>query len=244
MADEPPKIVISGNKVSNIKLSVIKNNRLYLGSFEKKKRTTILFVNKLPKDVLVDDWRSPCPCIEIVKMPKKIKKDESAELIIDVKPENYSGRITKHMPIVLRYENKKKTIFLPIEFVAGKAIKVEDTDNSKVKTLSWILYDGGKLNNKRYENVSAWLFGGKNCAQCNYLKLHILPKLLKPIEKTVQVNIDQNQGFMLLLDLEKKMKIEKPGKPPILFWKNKLYYGNDAIKKLLVENPNKDLISF
>lgn len=225
------KITISGDNTSNIKLDKSENNKLYLGGFEKQQRVKILLFNKLSKDVLIDDWRSPCPCLEIVKMPEKIINGKSSELVINVKPAGYSGRIVKYMPVTLLFENKTKIIFLPIEFFAGKEQIIKEPKPPKAKT--WILYNGGKLDDRRYGDAAAWLFGGRDCAQCNYLKRYVLPKLFTPTTKLVRVNIDQRQGFMLLFNLEKKLKVEKPGQPPILFWKNKLYYGNEKIKELL-----------
>ena len=231
------KITINGDNISNIKLDKSETNKLYLGSFQKKQRVKILFVNKLSKDVLIDDWRSPCPCLEIVKMPEEITNSKTSELIIEVKPAGYSGHIIKYMPVTLLFENKTKIVFLPIEFFAGKGQKRKEPNAPTSKT--WIFYDGGKIDDKRYKDVAAWLFGGRDCAQCNYLKRYVLPKLFKPTAKLVRVNIDQRQGFMLLFNLEKKLKIEKPGQPPILFCKNKLYYGNEKIKKLLKESNIK-----
>ena len=46
------------------------------------------------------------------------------------------------------------------------------------------------------------------------------------------MDIDNRENLDLLLKLEKKLSIAFPGNAPVLYYKNKLTYGADAIKQL------------
>ena len=46
------------------------------------------------------------------------------------------------------------------------------------------------------------------------------------------VDLDKSDNFSLLISLEDKLSA-KPGAPPVLFWENKLYYGNASVKELI-----------
>ena len=206
---------------------------LELGQFDKAGKKEVTIANKLNRDIEISDWRVPCPCLEVDNMPDRIEAGKSAVISITVLPDGYSGRIVKHMPITIQDRGASKVLFLPVALVAGKAVPTAMDSIKSFSMLEYQEYDGGKLDDKRYSSTVAWLFGAKNCPQCNYLKHFVFPVMFKSTDKMVVVNLDNKEGFMVLVELEQRLKITKPGQPPVLFFEGKLYYGSAEIKKLL-----------
>jgi Protein of unknown function (DUF1573) len=210
-----------------------------LGTFQNAQKISIKMSNTSSKKLQIIAWRSTCPCFEIIKMPASIPPGKAVDLAIRVLPQGYTGRIKKHMPITLKYETKSKILFLPLMFTADKNSR-PNQNKITYSSLTFIKYEGGKIDDKRYFKSVAWLFGSKDCPQCNYLKRFVFPKLFKQTDQIVYVNLSKREGLMLLLNIEKRLKINKPENPPGLFWKNKMYYGSKSIKKLLPKNTIKN----
>ena len=64
------------------------------------------------------------------------------------------------------------------------------------------------------------------------MKANFFPQVFPKGTRIVLVDIDNRENLDLLLKLEKKLSIASPGNAPVLFYKNKLTYGADAIKQL------------
>ncbi len=210
-----------------------KTNTVNLGIFAAQGNKKIKMTNLAPEAMLIEEWRSTCDCLEINGMPERLEPGKTTEIEITVYPDGYSGEITKIIPLLIRYEKKKKTLFMTLKFTATES---SIPKNNVVKTISpseMILYAGGGLDDGRYTGAKAWLLGGKNCSSCNWVKKLVLPELLAPQPRYVRVYTDDEEGLKILLVLEEKLNIKEPGDAPVLYFNNKLYYGTEAIKELL-----------
>ena len=225
-------ITADGN--GNPKISIAEDGRLFLGKFQKNAEVKITLVNRLKQEVQITDWRSPCPCLEINTFPESILPGQTAAFTVKVLPDGYDGLIVKHMPVTFKYEDSSKVLFLPLALVAGNGPVRTESNPSSNDSIKYVKYEDGTMDDKRYTSAAAWLFAGENCPQCNYLKRNVLPELFDKSSLVIQVNLDEKTGFMLLFALENRLNITNPGKPPVLYWKNKIYYGSETIKDLLV----------
>ena len=138
---------------------------------------------------------------------------------------------------------EKKSAFIPVKFKVteagepGKTSKAVEKDAGKEKRgLRLLEYKGGGIG--KHPEAKGWIFGGRNCAGCNFLKGELLPKLIEKegLEKAVVVVVDTDvkENFMLMVELEEKLGVSG-NKSPVLYWKNKMYYGNDAVRELIGE---------
>ncbi len=223
-------------------IQINKGKSVNLGNFSKQQDVAIKMSNKAFKNISIKTWRSPCPCLIVKSMPSNIAPGKTEKLTLRILPDGYSGRIYKHFPLTIKYGSSHKILFIPISFIAGDIAQVQNkTDEwiskaalNNVESVTYIKYNGGKVNDKRYAGAIAWIFGGKNCAQCNYLKKIIFPKVFNYPDKIVEVNLNNKDGLLLLMGLEKRFNIIKPKDPPVLFWKSKLFYGSAIIKNQLL----------
>ncbi len=193
---------------------------------------TINLTNKSNFILNFSNWRSPCPCIELLETPESIAPGQNAELILVVNPENYDGRIVRNIPLTCNYNDRTEILFLPVEFTNGGPENPIVASDDKL-SIEYVEYVGGDINDAPYANAVAWILSGTDCAECNHLKMHFLPEVFKAGSKIVQVNLDNKEGLHFLLELEKRLEIKEPGDAPVMFFRGQLYYGNDNIKKVL-----------
>lgn len=103
---------------------------------------------------------------------------------------------------------------------------------------------------EQIQGARGWIFGGRICPRCDYLKGELLPELLQKSiqnEKTekqvnpeeinwdsifIFVDLDKPENVMLLMALEDRLGVTGE-KTPVLLWNNMLYYGNDAIAEYI-----------
>jgi len=203
-----------------------------------KKTMSILLKNDSGEDILIENWRSPCVCLEFDGVIDKLSPGAEKKVSITLDGESYRGAFSKYMLIGFhnRNGNLKKNFFLPIKFSVSDEIATSQTIQQQDSRIKFVEYSGGGLEN--YKNASAWIFAGKNCPQCDILKKELLPQILDNSNiaepEIVLVNLDKKEYFLFMLELEEKLGV-KGDKTPVLLWKNKLYYGNDEIKKLIDE---------
>lgn len=203
-----------------------------------KKTMSILLKNDSGENILIDNWRSPCVCLEFDGIIDALAPGAEKGVNITLNGESYRGAFSKYMLISFHNKNGnlKKNFFLPIKFTVSDEITTSQPVQQQDSRIKFVEYSGGGF--ESYKNASAWIFAGKNCPQCDILKKELLPQILdnSDIAKSeiVLVNLDKKEYFLFMLDLEKTFGV-KGDKTPVLLWKNKLYYGNDEIKKLIDE---------
>ncbi len=203
-----------------------------------KKTMSILLKNDSGENILIDNWRSPCVCLEFNGVIDKLAPGAEKKVSITLDGESYRGVFSKYMLIGFhnRNGNLKKNFSLPIKFSVSDEIATSQTIQQQDSSIKFVEYSGGSFEN--YKNTSAWIFAGKNCPQCDILKKELLPQILDNLNITkpeiVLVNLDKKEYFLFMLELEEKFGV-KGDKMPVLLWKNTLYYGNDEIKKLIDE---------
>lgn len=224
----------------DIKIQLEPEGGLDMGSTapDKKKSFALLFKNISDEKILLEGWRSPCTCLKFSESIDELDAGKEAEITVTLDGENYRGKFSKFMYLSLSDEKKKvkKDFFLPFKFsVLSEGEKEDKPVSAPVNALAnFKEYEGGGFD--KYPDAIAWIFAGKSCPGCNFLKSSLMPVLIEKEgisgAKVIIVNLDVKEYFLFMMELEDKLKT-KGDKTPVLYWKGKLYYGNEAIKKLI-----------
>ena len=228
----------------NLRGFTLNRKPIALGSFsEISSPQKITIRNRTAHSLKIPYWRSPCPCIEFLDTPDKIEPGSEATFSCVINPVSYDGRIIKNIPLICQFETSETTLFLPIEFIAtveDKTLFAEELPQtvSPEQRIQYIEYSPAK-SDSAYHGAAAWLFSGKNCSDCNHLKIHLFPGVFPKGSRIIQVNLDEKESLDLLLKLEKSLKVSSPGNAPVLYYGNRLFYGADAIRSLF-ENQGKE----
>jgi hypothetical protein len=210
------------------------NKPVFLGTFSGVSSPRAVVIRNLTRhQIRIPYWRSPCPCIEFVETPEEIAPGEEVKVTFTVDPASYDGPIFKNLPLICEFADRETTLFIPVGFVAKSAESEPFESTLQTETGKQIEYlEYSPRDAEQYRNAGAWIFAGKNCSECNYLKANFFPQVFPKGTRIVLVDIDNRENLDLLLKLEKKLSIAFPGNAPVLFYKNKLTYGADAIKQL------------
>lgn len=210
------------------------NKPVFLGTFSGvSSPRTVVIRNLTPHQIRIPYWRSPCPCIEYMETPEEIAPGKEVKVTFIVDPASYDGPIFKNLPLICEFANRETTLFIPVGFIAKTAEGEPFDATQQTETGKQIEYlEYSPQDAKQYRDAGAWIFAGKNCSECNYLKANFFPQVFPKGTRIVQVDIDSRENLDLLLKLEKSLNIASPGNAPVLFYKNKLTYGADAIKQL------------
>jgi hypothetical protein len=202
-----------------------------------KRDYKISFKNSLKKDLEFGSIRSPCVCIDIDGAPGRLSSGEETIFKLHLDGESYRGLFNKFMHVRLKTANSENDIFLPVKFTIIdeddniSPLQPETSENGPIRFSD---YNGGGF--EKYAEAKAWIFAGKDCPGCNFLKRELLPGLLAKdgIERAeaVMVDLDKKENFIFLSELEEKLNA-KGDKTPALYWKGRLIYGNQEIKKLI-----------
>lgn len=205
----------------------------------------IAFKNSLKRDLLFGPMRSPCPCIDIEGAPEILKSGESATLRILLDGEGYIGEFAKFTHVRLIAGKIEKDIFLPVRFtVLGNDGETAISQNQTTPEgpVKFIAYKGGGL--EAHPKAEAWIFAGRNCPGCNFLKAELLPKLFlkdgaaSGTHEAVIVDLDEKESFIFLTALEAKLGAGGD-KTPVLYYGGRLIHGNDAVKELIEASVEK-----
>ena len=230
---------IKTNESGGITASFTPKKGLDMGEIKsnEKRDYKLVFKNLLKKDLEFGPMRSPCVCIDIDGAPEKLSAGEENTFKLHLDGESYRGLFNKFMHVRLKTANYEEDIFLPVKFTIideDCSASVPQPEPIADGSIKFVDYKGGGL--EKHSEAKAWIFAGKDCPGCNFLKRELLPKLLEKegIEKTeaVMVDLDKKENFIFLSELEEKLNT-KGDKTPVLYWKGKLIYGNQEIKKLI-----------
>jgi len=201
----------------------------------------IVVKNNSRSKIVFDEWRSPCAGIVLSKAPEALASGAAGEITLSLDPDGYSGEFEKVMNISGKAgESKDFDLSLPIRFNVVDSVPASEIVKDKPKEIpqermKFIDYAGGGL--EKHPEAAAWIFAGKGCPGCNFLKHEIMPRLLDKsgIEKAeiIMVDLDVKDYFIFMAGLEEKLGAKKSDKTPILYWEGKFYYGNDAVKELI-----------
>ncbi len=201
--------------------------------------------NDLGKEVRIGEWSYQEDCFKFKVLPRTVraKGEEFVQFSIDM--EGLSGGFNKNIVCQIEIEANKRDVEIPVKFTVSdenQGISKEKTTEEnldKADELGFQIefrdYEGGGMN--KYTEAKAWIFAGKNCSGCNYLKRILLPQLLdtesfkkKPV--VIEVDIDKKENFLLLIGIEEKLRTESD-KTPILYWEDKLIYGNESVEAMI-----------
>jgi hypothetical protein len=84
-----------------------------------------------------------------------------------------------------------------------------------------------------YQDVEAWVFGGRDCPSCKHALHHLVPALMPEGGRVVLVNIDERDNLLALLRLEDRLGVNgSNSQTPVLFWRGQLFHGSEAISRL------------
>jgi hypothetical protein len=199
----------------------------------------IVIRNSTKMELSMETLRSPCNCIEISGAPETLKPGGLATIHLELSGEGYRGVFNKLMHIRFTLGKSDYDSFIPIKFTIlgddGEA-KSSTVLPEPEGTIRFVDYKGGGF--EAHPEAKAWIFAGRNCATCNFLKRELLPKIIAKagIDKCLAVNVDLDvkENMEFLIGLEDK--IGAHGKTtPILYWNGKLIYGNDDVKSMIEE---------
>lgn len=230
-----------------IKIRIIPEHGLDIGRIRasEKKESVILVKNLTGKAINFDNWRSPCVCLEFDDTVESLKAEKEKRVIAVLDGSSYRGDFSKYMYIGFQgADSESQGFFLPVKFsvtglgAAGKTSEIQ----KHVGGILYLDYDKEKQKSgikgiKGYADSAAWIFAGRDCPNCNYLKKHVLPALFEKAEmqkpwRILTVDLNKKENFLFMLRLEERLGI-KGKKTPVLYWKGRLYYGAKLIKKLL-----------
>lgn len=206
----------------------------------------IILKNQIDKQIKIKEWNYQEDCFKFESLPDSIKAKEKEELSLTIDTEGLSGKFNRNIICQIESDGETRDIYLPVKFnVPEEGMKLLENDDTitgnggnSAETefqIEFKDYKEGGL--KKYPEAKAWIFAAKNCPGCNYLEKMLLPRLFerelykeKPV--VVFVDLDKTENFIFLMEVEKTLK-SKGEKTPILYWKDKLYYGNDTVGKLI-----------
>ncbi len=225
-----------------------------------KKTMTLGIANKTGRAIEIDGWRSPCECLDFEGIIESLAKDESKSVSLILDGTSFRGGISKYIYLSFNADNSEGTnLFLPVNFFVGETSGVpvgtsqpqdaasllksnagvkKDASSAEsevvVKGVTIIDYKKS-VDSKELAKAEAWIFAGNNCPGCNHLKSMLLPNLFEGRSvKVVMADLDKKENLLSLLKLEEKLGVDgKNSKTPVLYWRNRLIYGNDAVKALI-----------
>ena len=250
-------LIIQSDRDFNLEVVLSDKKGLDFGVLrsDEKRVVTVNVFNKTESDLSFDNWRSPCDCLSFDKTVDVIKSHGKVSLKATLNGAGYSGRFSKFMYIGFSSSDERNgSCFLGVHFNVS-----DEKGAGKVEKDVQVLPKGGlrytdfdELIKGDYQLLGtsrrvAWIFAGKDCPTCNYLKRHYLPNIVKDGNiMIVTVNLDKKDNFLVLLKLETLLGIKKKNKTPVLYWNGFLYYGSDAIKRVVatqgVGNARDDLL--
>lgn len=235
----------------DIKVKMSSDKGLDFGTVKAtKKSKKIIYIKNLTDDaVTFNNWRSPCVCLSYYDTPIILQPGKQSKVSAVLDGAGYRGSFSKFMYIGFKNEDGQKgSFFMPVKFTVtetGTVEKVEAIQKQNIEKLQYIDFDFGKSKQmkslKENGESSAWIFAGKDCPECNYLKRHVLPDLIEAFKqhsdnptiplRIITVDLNKKENFLLLLALEEKLHIKNANKTPVLYWNGTLYYGSKAIKE-------------
>jgi cytochrome c biogenesis protein CcdA len=118
--------------------------------------------------------------------------------------------------------------------------------SKKISNLNINFIEYSKANDHQLQNAIGWVFGGKICTKCDYLKEDLIPLLIKKSVKkasafsrliVIFVDLEQADNILMLMQLEKTLGY-KGNDTPVLVWNDRLYYGNNSVEKLINDGEN------
>ena len=231
-----------------------------------RKTMPLAIINKTGREVEVDGWRSPCACLEFGGVIESIPKGTSESVLLFLDGSSFRGGVSKYIHLSFNADKSEGTNhFLPVSFFVGDMATAEGLDPERSIDAS-TAYQAGATQTAQFSTVAqsettstsgvteivyeksmgrmelakveAWIFAGKNCPGCNYLKTALLPSLFESQPaKVAMADLDKKENLLLLLKLEEKLGVDgRNSKTPVLYWRNNLFYGNEAVKAM-IENP-------
>ncbi|MFA6567842.1 MAG: hypothetical protein WCS96_06490 [Victivallales bacterium] len=216
-----------------------------LKAFGEDRGFKITIRNSLNKAVRIREWNYQEDCFKFKVLPDAVKANSDEDIRFSIDAEGLSGSFNKSIICQIEIEGNAKDIGIPVKFTVAE-------ENSEPPKDKGVTGNGEKADEagfqiefrdyreggiEKYPEAGAWIFAGKNCPGCNYLRRMLLPQLFdrehfkgKPV--VVEVDIDRNENFLFLVEIEEKLK-SKGDKTPILYWKGKLIYGNESVESML-----------
>ena len=228
----------------------LSSDALDLGSIRSDGRVekSIELKNSLKKDASIGSLRSPCVCLDAENVPETLQSGSAATIkIVLSNAAGMHGAFSKYLYFKVIAGKSEKDIFVPLKFTiwdddaTGEASPTTQAVEGD-SPIKFVDYKGGGLG--AFPMADAWIFAGKGCPGCNFLKATLLPKLFqgKTQEENptvVNVCLDEKESFIFLSDLETKLGA-KGDKTPVLYYGGKLIYGNEAVKALIEEQGAKN----
>ena len=202
-------------------------------------------VNEASFPVDLEGWRSPCPCLDVEDPPERLEPKSEGRAVLILDAAGYRGNFSKNMLVVVSAEGfERAETFVRIAFAVREDGEPElppvPASLSESSSGGWefVEYDP-VLGVEAAREADAWIFGGKNCSACARMKSELLPKLIGSLPaKIVTADLERKESLLLLLSLEERIGLDgRDTKTPVLYWRNKLFYGLKAVEEM-AGNPS------
>jgi len=224
-----------------------------------KKAGTIRVENKTPFPVKLGGWRSPCECLDLDEPTWELSPGAKSESGAMLDGSGYRGEFDKNMHISFSSEESETVnFFLPVKFAVVESGNEETTPElrpvappKETRILrtpegsppTQIDLEAKDFNPNDEETV--FIFAGRTCPGCNYMKRELGPRLLKKYgvsggQRVALLDLEQPENMLALADLEEKIGT-RGTKTPVLYFRGMMLYGKAEVEKEL-ENPDKNTV--
>lgn len=260
-ADDVPSVTLTVTEHSGrISVEAKPKGGLAIGKISpaEKKAGTISVENKTPFPVKLGGWRSPCECLDLDEPTWELAPGAKSESGATLDGSGYRGEFDKNMHI--SFSSKESEIvnfFLPVQFAVvesgnGKTTEELRPDTPPKEKISLQTPDGSppaqiEMEAKDFnpnDEDAVFIFAGRTCPGCNYMKRELGPGLLKKYGvgggRVALLDLEKPENMLVLADLEEKIGT-RGTKTPVLYFRGMMLYGKAEVEKEL-ENPDKNTL--
>ena len=252
VADDSPIITLSiAEQNGRLSVEADPKNGLDLGqiSSEEKKAGIIRVKNLTAVGVKLGGWRSPCACLDLEEPAWELSSgaESNSKAVLD--GSSYRGKFEKNMHIAVSSGDLEPVnYFLPVKFAvrggdkddnvssvsvaspphSGSGIEGQDKGNAIV---SQIEMEALEFNPNDKETV--FVFAGRTCPGCNYMRRILAPKLLEKYGmhggRVALLDLEKPENMLVLANLEEKLGT-RGTKTPVVYFKGIMMYGKAGIE--------------
>ena len=230
-----------------------------------KKAGTIRVENKTPFPVKLGGWRSPCECLDLDEPSWELAPGAKSESGAILDGSGYRGEFDKNMHISFSSkESETVNFFLPVKFAVVEDNEMSEPrpdtppkeksflqtpDESKGSHLAksgTILPEQLDMEAKDFNpnnEETVFIFAGRTCPGCNYMKRELGPRLLKKYGvdggRVALLDLEKPENMLALAELEEQIGT-RGTKTPVLYFRGTMMYGKAEVEKEL-ESPKGNI---
>ena len=250
----------------NGRLSVEPNskNGLELGKISPadKKTGMICVKNKTTLEIKLGGWRSPCACLDLDEPAWELSPGTESKSNAILDGSAYRGSFEKNMHISFSAKDLETVnFFLPVKFAVieveksvvgdnsdGKGISASDAlqtaSKNEIQDEKSLLVKQVEMDAKEFnpnDRKSVFVFAGRTCPGCNYMRRVLGPKLLGKYGirsgQVALLDLEKPENMLILANLEEKLGC-RGTKTPVVFFNGMIMYGKTELEAEIERSPS------